>query len=77
MLTLAAMTGAATNTTSRARAALILAVHIATVDRLIRAGVLTPGRKYATARLPVEQVEQLALRTRPVRALVAGPVSYW
>ncbi len=39
----------------------------------------SPGAvaRYVTAQLPLEQVEQLALRTRPVRALVAGPVSYW
>lgn len=59
----------------RAEAARILAVHIATVDRLIRGGVLTRGRLYATAQLSREQVEHLALATRPARTLVAG--HYW
>jgi len=57
---------------TREEAARILAVHEGTVDRLIRRGVLAPGRKYATAQLSREQVEQLALTTRPVRQLVAG-----
>jgi len=60
---------------TREEAARILAVHEGTVDRLIRRGVLAPGRKYATAQLSREQVEQLALTTRPVRQLVAG--DYW
>lgn len=64
-------------TISRARAALILAVHIGTVDRLIRRGVLTPGRRFATAQLPLEQVEELAMRRRPLKALTKAPTSYW
>lgn len=61
----------------RTEAASILAVHVATVDRLIRRGVVTPARRFATAQLSREQVKHLALRTRPVQALVADPVSYW
>jgi len=61
---------------TRSKAARILAVHVATVDRLIRRGVLAPGRKYATAQLSRTEVEQQALTTRPVRLLVAGD-SYW
>ncbi|MBA2532305.1 MAG: hypothetical protein H0V23_09410 [Nocardioidaceae bacterium] len=60
---------------TRAEAACILAVHVATVDRMIRRGGLSRGRKFATAQLSREQVEQLALSTRPVRHLVAG--DYW
>ncbi len=37
--------------------------------------MLTPARRYATAQLSREDVEQLALTTRPVRRLVAG--DYW
>ena len=37
-------------TISRARAAIILGVHVATVDRLIRAGSLNRGRKFASGR---------------------------
>ncbi len=51
------MTADTVYTISRARAALILAVHVATVYRLIRAGVLTPGRRFATAQLSLEQVD--------------------
>ena len=57
---------------TREEAARILAVHQGTVDRLIRRGVLAPGRKYATAQLSWEQVKHRALTTRPVRRLVAG-----
>ncbi|MBA2530658.1 MAG: hypothetical protein H0V23_00925 [Nocardioidaceae bacterium] len=60
---------------TRDEAASILAVHVATVDRLIRGGVLTRGRRHATAQLSREQVEHMALTTRPVRRLVAG--DYW
>ena len=56
-------------------AARILAVHVATVDRMIRRGALLPTRKYATAQLSRSQVEHLALTTRSVRQLVAG--DYW
>jgi len=38
---------------------------VGTVDRLVRAGVRMPGRRFAAAQLSFEQVEQLALRTRP------------
>lgn len=50
-------------------------VHVATVDRLIRWGVLTPARRFAAAQLSRGQVEHLALTTRTVRQLVAG--DYW
>ncbi len=49
---------------TRDEAARILAVHVGTVDRLIRRGVLTPARRYATAQLSLEQVEAMALRAR-------------
>lgn len=60
---------------TRAEAARILGVHVTTVDRLIRRGVLTPARRYATGQLSSERVENLALTTRPVKRLVAG--DYW
>ncbi len=60
---------------TREEAARILAVHEGTVDRLIRHGVLAPGRKYATAQLSREQVEHLALTTRPVRRLLGRGTS--
>ncbi|MBA2530822.1 MAG: hypothetical protein H0V23_01785 [Nocardioidaceae bacterium] len=66
---------AVTDAVTCADAARILAVHVATVDRLIRRGVLTRARKYASAQLSREQVELLALATRPVKRLVAG--DYW
>ncbi len=62
---------------AREEAAGILAVHVATVDRLIRRDVVTRRRKYATAQLSRDEVEHLALSTRPVRRLVAGADSYW
>lgn len=61
----------------RTEAARILAVHVATVDRMIRRGDLIPTRRFATAQLSLDRVEQLALATRPVRRLVAGGDSYW
>jgi len=42
---------------------------------MIRRGVLTRRRKYATGQLSREQVEQLAMTTRPVRQLIDG--DYW
>lgn len=63
------------NAITRAEAASILGVHVATIDRLIRRGVLERGRKYATAQLSRQQVEQLALSTRPLRKLITG--GYW
>ncbi len=60
---------------TRDQAARILAMHVASVDRLIRRGVLVRGRKYATAQLSRGQVEHLALTTRTVRQLIAG--DYW
>ena len=47
-----------TDAITRDEAARILAIHVATVDRLIRRGGLSRGRKYATAQLSREQVEQ-------------------
>jgi len=61
----------------RATAARILAVHVATVDRMIRRGTLTRGRMNASAQLSRTQVEHLALTTRPARRLVQGEHSYW
>ena len=57
---------------TRDEAAGILAVHVQTVDRMIRRGVLDQGRKYATAQVSREQVEQLALTTRPGRVRLRG-----
>ncbi len=68
--------GRDTDAITRDEAARILAVHVGTVDRLIRRGVLTPARRFATAQLSREQVEHLALTTRPVRQLVEGG-GYW
>ena len=65
----------ATDAITRDEAARILAVHVATVDRMIRRGVLTPASRFATAQLSRDQVEHLALTTRPVRQLVDG--DYW
>ena len=65
------------NAITRDEAAAILAVHVATVDRLIRHGGLSRGRKYATAQLSRTEVEQVALTTRPARQLVDGDDSYW
>ena len=62
---------------TREEAARILAVHVATVDRLVRNGDLERERKFATAQLSREQVEALALRTRPAQRLVAREDSYW
>lgn len=62
---------------TRDEAARILAVHVGTVDRLIRRDVLSPARRFATAQLSREQVEHVALTTRPVRKLVDGDTSYW
>ncbi len=66
--------GAADNVT-RAEAARILAVHVGTVDRLIRRGMLVPARRLATAQLSRSEVERLALSTRTGSALIAG--GYW
>ena len=63
------------NAVDRAEAARILATGVWTVDRMIRRGELTPARRYATAQLPREQVEHVALTTRPARYLAAG--GYW
>ena len=68
-------TGRDADAITRDEAAPILAVHVATVDRMIRRGVLTRRRKYATGQLSREQVEQLAMTTRPVRQLIDG--DYW
>lgn len=62
---------------SRAKAARILVVHVATVDRLIRRGALVPARRFATAQLSRDDVEHLALATRSIRELVAGDDAYW
>jgi len=43
----------------------------------VRAGVLAEGGVDAAGQLSLEQVEGLALRTRPWPALVASPASYW
>jgi len=48
-----------------------------TVDRMIRRGELSRGRKWATAQLSRDELEHLALTTRTVRQLVADPASYW
>ncbi len=52
--------GRDTDAITRDEAARILAVYVATVDRLIRRGVLTPGRRFATGQLEREDVEWLA-----------------
>lgn len=68
----------ATDVIDRAEAARILAVHVATVDRMIRKGTLTRGRKNASSQLSRTQVEHVALTTRPVRRLVeAAEDPYW
>lgn len=51
----------------RDEAASILAVHVATVDRLTRRGVLTPARRFAAAQLSREQVETPSTAAAPAR----------
>lgn len=62
---------------TRDEAAHILAVHVATVDRMIRRGELSPTRKHATAQLSRDELEHLALTTRPIHRLTASDDSYW